>query len=60
MTDEYAHILRLLGRIEGQLAGLPDLAKRVRMLEIWQAWLKGAWIALVAPWAYLARYAFGK
>jgi len=57
MTDENARIISLLERIE---AGLPPLAERVRMLEIWQAWLKGAWLALVTPWVYLYRHAFAK
>jgi hypothetical protein len=57
MIDQYAEILRVLGRIEGRLDGIPE---RVRMLEIWQAWLKGAWVTLIAPWAYLIRYALGR
>jgi len=60
MTNENANILRVLGRIEGKIDELPDLARRVRMLEIWQAWLKGAWVALIAPWVYFTRHVLGK
>jgi hypothetical protein len=56
MTNE-DRIISLLERIDGQLL---HLAERVRMLEIWQAWLKGALVALVTPWVHLYRYALGK
>jgi len=53
-------ILRSLGRIEGRLDGFEKLFERVGKLEIWQAWLKGAWAALVGGWLYLFRQAAGK
>ena len=53
--DRYDEILRALGRIEGELIEIRKLTERVRKLEVWQAWLKGAWAALVAAWAYLLR-----
>jgi hypothetical protein len=57
MTNEYARILSLLERIDAQL---PNLSERVRMLEIWQAWLKGAWASLVGAWLYLSRRALAR
>ena len=59
-TNTYDEILRTLGRIEGRLDGIEKLYERVRKLEMWQAWLKGAWGALVAAWLYLCRQATGK
>ena len=53
--DKYDEILRALGRIEGELIEIRKLTERVRKLEIWQGWLKGAWAALVAAWVYLMR-----
>jgi hypothetical protein len=53
-------ILRALGRIEGELAGIRSLSARVSRLEVWQSWLKGAWAALVAAWAYLGRQTLSK
>jgi len=53
-------ILRTLGRIEGRLDGIEKLYERVRKLEMWQAWLKGAWGALVGAWLYLFRQGSGK
>ena len=53
-------ILRSLGRIEGRLIGIEKLFERVRKLEMWQSWLKGAWGALVGAWFYLYRQAAGK
>ena len=53
-------ILRSLGRIEGRLDGIEKLYERVRKLEMWQHWLKGAWAALVGAWLYLFRQAAGK
>jgi hypothetical protein len=53
-------ILRALGRIEGELAAIRNLSARVSRLEIWQSWLKGAWAALVAAWAYLGRQTLAK
>jgi hypothetical protein len=57
MTNEEARMITLLERIDSQFSQLGD---RVRMLEIWQAWLKGALVALVTPWVHLYRYALGK
>jgi hypothetical protein len=48
-------IISRLARIEGKLDGIEGLAARVRQLELWQAWLKGGWTALVAAWLYLFR-----
>jgi hypothetical protein len=53
-------ILRALGRIEGRLIGIEKLFERVRKLEMWQSWLKGAWGALAGAWFYLYRQAAGK
>lgn len=53
-------ILRSLGRIEGRLDGIEKLFERVRKLEMWQSWLKGAWAALMVAWGYLCRQAAGK
>jgi hypothetical protein len=50
-------ILRALGRIEGRLDGIEKLFERVGKLEMWQAWLKGAWAALAGGWLYLFRQA---
>jgi hypothetical protein len=51
-----AEILARLGRIED---GINKVGERVRMLEIWQGWLKGAWSVLMVAWAYLCRMAGG-
>ncbi len=48
-------ILRALGRIEGRMDGIEKLNERVRILELWQWWLKGAWAALTGAWIYLCR-----
>jgi hypothetical protein len=53
-------ILRALGRIEGELAAIRSLSARVSRLEVWQSWLKGAWAALVAAWAYLGRHSLSR
>jgi len=53
--DKYDEILRSLGRIEGRLTGLTDLADRVSSLERWQAWLRGGWAILAAAYAHLCR-----
>ncbi len=50
-------ILIALGRIEGELIAIRRLSDRVNALEIWQAWLKGGWAAIVAAYAYLYRHA---
>ena len=55
--DTYEKILWALGRIEGELIEIRKLSGRVRTLEVWQAWLKGGWAALVAAWVYLCRLA---
>jgi hypothetical protein len=54
-SDDIQKILRALGRIEGQLVGFNRLAERVRLLEIWQSWLRGAWAVLVGAWVYVCR-----
>jgi hypothetical protein len=51
----FNEILRALGRIEGELIEIRKLSERVRMLEVWQSWLKGAWAALVGAYLYLCR-----
>ena len=53
-------ILRSLGRIEGELVEIRKLGERVSKLEQWHAWLKGAWAALAASFAYLFRLAYGR
>ena len=53
--EAFNEILRALGRIEGELIEIRKLSERVRMLEVWQAWLKGGWAALVAAYLYLCR-----
>ena len=50
-------ILRAVGRIEGELIEIRKISERVRTLEIWHSWLKGAWAALVAVYVYLCRQA---
>jgi len=54
-TDRLDEVLSRLGRIEGKLDGIATLPARVAQLELWQAWLKGGWTALVAAWLYLFR-----
>ena len=62
-------IVRLLGEIQGklrgqrlesqnQLAEIRRLSERVRMLELWRAWIKVIGTALVAAHGYLCRQAF--
>jgi hypothetical protein len=58
--DGYEEVLRALGRIEGELIEIRKLSERVRTLEVWQAWLKGAWAALTAASVHLCRTAGGK
>ncbi len=48
-------ILRALGRIEGELIEIRKISERVRTLEIWQYWLRGAGAALIAAHLYLCR-----
>jgi hypothetical protein len=54
-SEDLREILRALGRIEGQLVGINRLAERVRLLEIWQSWLRGAWAVTVGAWLYVCR-----
>jgi hypothetical protein len=54
IEDQILEILRSLGRIEGQLEGVPGLFVRVSAIEQMHSWLKGAWAVLVAAFAYLA------
>jgi hypothetical protein len=60
MEETIKNILITLGEIRGELVGIRKLAERVRKLELWQSWIKGAWAALVAGYAYLFREAWGK
>ena len=53
-------ILRAVGRIEGRLDVFEKLSERVTQLEAWQSWMKGAWAALAAGYAYLIRASFGR
>ncbi|HEY2382985.1 MAG TPA: hypothetical protein VGK48_17550 [Terriglobia bacterium] len=48
-------ILRALGYIEGELAGIRDLYQRVAALERWQFWLRGGWAALTAAYLHLCK-----
>jgi hypothetical protein len=50
-------ILRMLGRIEGELIEIRKLSERVTRLEAWQHWIRGA---LVAAYLYLSRQIFSK
>ena len=56
--DTLEEILRALGRIEGQLAGISKLSDRVSAIEQCQAWLKGVWAALAAACAVLFRHIY--
>jgi len=47
-------ILRMLGRIEGELIEIRKLSARVGQLEQWQSWLKGGWAVLAIALAYYA------
>jgi hypothetical protein len=65
--DPYSEVLRILaevqrtlGRIEAQFVDVGKLSERVSRLEMWQAWLKGAWAAVVAAYAYIWRGSYGK
>lgn len=58
--DTWSQIERTLGRIEGELVEIRKLGERVSRLEQWHAWLKGAWAALAAAFAYLLRAAHGR
>jgi hypothetical protein len=55
-----SEILRAVGRIEGRLDGIQKLSERVTQLEAWQSWIKGAWAALAAGYAYLLKTSIGK
>jgi len=56
--DAYEEILRSLGRIEGRLIEIGNLSQRVSRLEACHAWLKGAWAALIAAFAFVAKAAY--
>ena len=58
--DKYDDILRSLGRIEGELIGIRKLSERVSKLEMWQAWLKGAWAVLAAALTYVFKVGHGR
>jgi len=45
--------LRILERIEGRMNEISKLSDRVAKLELWQAWLKGAWFVLAVGLAFL-------
>ena len=53
-------IMRALGRIEGELVEIRNLAERVSRLEQWQAWLKGGWAVLASAFAYLFKAAYDR
>ena len=56
--DTLEEILRALGRIEGQRAGISKLSDRVSKIEQCQSWLKGAWAVLAAGFAFLFRHIY--
>jgi hypothetical protein len=58
--DAWKEVLVMLGRIEGELVEIRKLSERVRRLEVWQSWLKGAWAVIVAAYLYLVRQASGR
>jgi hypothetical protein len=58
--DAWKEVLVMLGRIEGELVEIRKLSERVRSLEVWQWWLKGAWAVIVAAYLYLVREALGR
>jgi hypothetical protein len=58
--NDNTEILIRLGRIEGQLTEVLKISERVRLLELWQAWLKGGWAALVGGYLYLFKAASAK
>ena len=45
-------LLMALGRIEGELIGIRQISERVRVIEAWLWWLRGAW-AVLAVVVYL-------
>ena len=51
-------ILLAIGRIEGRLQAYENLPQRVSKLEACHAWLKGAWAALIAAFAFVAKAAY--
>ena len=53
-------IIRLLGRIEGELIEIRKLAERVSRLEQCQSWLKGGWAILAGAFGYVCRNAYSK
>jgi hypothetical protein len=52
--DAYETILLTLGEIKGELAVMRKLNDRVARLEIWQAWLKGAWAVMASAFIWKA------
>jgi hypothetical protein len=48
-------ILRTLRAVEAQQTAMLKLSERVSALELWLYWLRGAWAALAALYAYLFR-----
>jgi hypothetical protein len=58
--NEIREILRIVGRIEGQLIEICKLPERVSRVEQWQSWLRGAWAALAGALAWLWSGSCGK
>jgi hypothetical protein len=54
-SNDLRELVRSVGRIEGKLDGFNRLAERVRLLEIWQSWLRGAWAVMAGAWVYVCR-----
>jgi hypothetical protein len=55
MDDRMDELLLIVGRIEGRLEAFAKVPERLSKLEMWQAWLKGAWAVLVGGFLYLCR-----
>jgi len=53
-------ILHAMGRIEGELNEIRNLSARIRRLELWQAWINGAWFGLTVVFGWLCATLFGK
>ena len=49
-----------MGRIEGELNEIRNLSARIRRLELWQAWINGAWFGLTVVFGWLCATLFGK
>jgi hypothetical protein len=55
--DGYEKVLLTLGEIKGEFAGFRTVVDRVGRLELWLAWLKGAWCVLA--YAFVWQRFFG-